>query len=80
MIPLTPTSYISRVLASLPKSKIDCLTPLLRQSPLSREKDPGTEGDKTVSVGDCCKSGVGTIAMRFATTVDCSNSLRRVSV
>jgi len=54
-IPLTPTSYTCRILASLPKSEIDRLTPHLKRIFLS-QKITGIPGGDHASTGIGCKS------------------------
>jgi hypothetical protein len=78
LIPLTPAGYLYRVLASLPKSRIDRLTPRLLQLSSSRESTEVPEGDKTASAEVGCKYAVGTLAMGLATIAEYSNSLREV--
>ena len=53
LIPLTPAGYTYRVLASLPKSKIDRLTPHLLQTSL-RETTEVPGGDKNASAKVGC--------------------------
>ena len=53
LIPLTPAGYTYRVLASLPKSKIDRLTPHLLQTSL-RETTEVPGGDKNASAKVSC--------------------------
>jgi len=60
MIPQTPASYICRVLASLPKSNIDRLTPRFFAVARLRKKTVVAEGHKKIFGGVGCKPGVGT--------------------
>jgi hypothetical protein len=55
LIPLTPAGYPYCVLASLPKSKIDRLTPRLLQASSSRESAEVPGGDKNASANVGCK-------------------------
>ena len=80
VFPLTPTSYTCRILASLPKSKIDRLTPHLEKISVYEEIAGYPRGDKNSSTCIGCVPGTGTIAAGFATVVGCSNSLREVPV
>jgi hypothetical protein len=80
LIPLTPAGYPYRVLASLPKSKIDRLTPRLLQVSCSREGTEVAGGDKNASAKVGYKYAVGTPATGLATIAGHSNSLREVPV
>ena len=79
LIPLTPAGYSYRVLASLPKSKIDRLTPHLLQVSSSRESTEVPGGDKSASAKVGCKYALGNLAT-LATIAGHSNSLREVPV
>ena len=61
LVPLTPAGYTHRVLASLPKSKIDRLTPHLLQISSSLESTEVPGGDKNASAKVGCKSAFGTL-------------------
>ena len=78
MFPLTPASYVCRVLASLPKSEFDRLTPHLTNALLSREYTAAPGGDTNTFTGAGYRSGVGIIAVGLATVVEYSSSLREV--
>jgi hypothetical protein len=82
MIPPTPTSYTRRILASLPKRKIDRLTPHLTQVPVLWKK-PGIAEDHSETFGRvACQSVVGINVGWLATVVavEGPSSLRGVPV
>jgi hypothetical protein len=78
MIPLTPAGYTYRILASLPKSKIDRLTPRFKHASLAQKSKavPGGDNNTFAEVGS--KFGVGTITMGLAIIVKRCSSLREV--